>query len=360
MSWSIKILQIGDTALRVHLTFPLLLLWVAAASYPSGGVVAAIDGVVFVLLIFVCVVLHELGHVIAAQHYGIRTPEITVLPIGGLARLERLPRDPSQELVVAAAGPLVNVVLAVVLAGLLGARFDLSTLQPANTDGGVLLGQLLGVNLMLVVFNLIPAFPLDGGRIFRALLAYVQPRHRATRLAARIGQTVAVLFAGAGLLYNPFLILIAVFMFFAAEAEADHESMLAETRDLVARDAMITRFESLGTGSVAADASNLLLQTTQQEFPVIDATGRVAGFVTRTRLIDAMTKHGSNTPVCDIMRNEVTAVAPDAALERVIAAIYAHPARAVAVVDREGRLLGYVNGQNATELMMLKRGRKRR
>ncbi|MEL7348970.1 MAG: site-2 protease family protein, partial [Pseudomonadota bacterium] len=214
MSWSFKLLQIGDTELKVHLTFFLLLLWVAATGYPQGGLGAAMQGVLFVLMVFACVILHELGHVIAAQYYGIRTPEITVLPIGGLARLERMPQKPSQELVVAIAGPLVNVVIAGVLWGLLGARFDLSSMAELTAAGRTLQGQLLAVNVMLVVFNLIPAFPLDGGRIFRALLGYAMARDRATRLAARVGQAVAVVFAFAGLFYNPFLVLIAIFMFF--------------------------------------------------------------------------------------------------------------------------------------------------
>ncbi|MEO0761959.1 MAG: site-2 protease family protein [Pseudomonadota bacterium] len=359
MSWSVKILQLGDTALRLHLTFFLLLIWIAVSYYPQGGIAAAAEGVLFVVLVFVCVVLHELGHVVAAQRYGIRTPEITVLPIGGLARLERMPEKPVQELVVAIAGPLVNVVIAAALILLLEVRVDPASVTAPQAAGHSLQAQLAFVNIILVVFNLIPAFPLDGGRIFRALLGFFMRRDRATTVAARVGQATAVLFALVGLFYNPFLVLIAVFMFFAAEAESSHETMRADTSGHVARDAMIARFESLGPAATAEEAGRLLILTTQQEFPVIGADGRLGGMVTRKKLIEAMGAGGPATPVRDFMETGVPEVAAEAPLERVMEAIYAHPARAAAVVDTAGRLAGYVSAENASELFMLERARRR-
>ncbi|MEM9782405.1 MAG: site-2 protease family protein [Pseudomonadota bacterium] len=360
MSWSTKILQLGDTALRVHMTFFLLLAWIAFTRYQAGGLDAALDGVVFVLLVFTCVILHELGHVIAAQLYGIRTPDITVLPIGGLARLERMPDKPAQELVVAIAGPLVNVAIALVLFGLMGARLEIETIADFQQASLSLTAQIAAVNVMLVVFNLIPAFPLDGGRIFRALLGFFMRRDRATTIAARIGQVTAVVFALAGLFLNPFLVLIAVFMFFAAEAEATHETMRAESSGHVAHDAMISRFESLGPAATAEDAGRLLILTTQQEFPVIQADGRLAGMVTRKALIDAMGRSGPGTRVTTFMTDRVPEVAPETPLEQVMMRIYEHPARAAAVIGRDGRLAGYVSAENASELFMLERARRRR
>lgn len=358
MGWSTKILQLGDTALRVHVTFFLLLAWIGFTRLEAGGIEAAFYGVVFVLLVFTCVVLHELGHVIAAQFYGIRTPDITVLPIGGLARLERMPEKPSQELVVAIAGPLVNVVIAAVLIGVMGARLDITSMAELQQARASLMGQIAAVNVMLVVFNLIPAFPLDGGRIFRALLGFFMRRDRATTVAARLGQATAVLFALAGLFYNPFLVLIAVFMFFAAEAEAAHETMRADSSGHAAEDAMITRFESLAPDATAEAAGQMLIVTTQQEFPVIRADGRLAGMVTRRGLIAAMADSGAATPVAVFMERDVPEIPADAPLDEVIAEIYAHPARAAAVVDRTGRLLGYVSAENALELFMLERARR--
>ncbi|MEM6487244.1 MAG: site-2 protease family protein [Pseudomonadota bacterium] len=351
MAWSFRLLQIGDTALRVHVTFLLLLFWIALTR-SSAGIEAVLLGVVFVVAVFTCVVLHELGHVVAAQLYGIRTPEITVLPIGGIARLERMPQKPGQELVVAIAGPLVNVVIAAVLIGLIGARFDLSSAADIHRAQASIQGQLALVNVMLVVFNLIPAFPLDGGRIFRALLAFFLRRDRATTVAARVGQAAAVVFALVGLFTNPFLVLIAVFMFFAAEAEAAHETAQADTSGLRARDAMAAPVPTLGPDATAADAAALLTRSAQQAFPVIGADGMWLGFITRRRLVSAMGETGPTTPVVAFIETEAPLVAPDTGLGQVLTEIYASPARAAVVLDRNGHFLGYVSAEDAHELLM--------
>ncbi|MGF1502591.1 MAG: site-2 protease family protein [Paracoccaceae bacterium] len=358
MSWSLKIADFGETTLRVHITFFLLLIWVAVSSWPFGGLAAALDGIFFVILIFVCVILHEFGHVLAARRYGIKTPDITVLPIGGLARLERMPEKPAQELWVAIAGPLVNVAIAAVLFMLLGARFDLTDMAEFQSAQGSLQGRVAAVNLLIVAFNLIPAFPLDGGRMLRAALAFRLDRARATLIAARIGQTFAIVFAVVGLFYNPFLLLIAIFLFFAADAEAGHESMRAEARGHTARDAMISRYEGLTPGQSAEDAANLLILTTQQEFPVIAADGSFLGLVTRSGLIAAMKEKGPQTPVTDFMETGIETVEAGAPLDDVLIKLYAHPSRAVAVRGAGGRFAGYINGENASELFLLDRARR--
>ena len=353
MRWSVKIARLGGTSLYVHLTFLLLIAWVAFAGWQGGGPAAAVDGVIFVVLIFVCVVLHEYGHVAAAAWYGIRTPSITLLPIGGLASLERMPDRPGQELVVAIAGPLVNVVIVAILLLVLGARFDFSQIGALERAQMTLSGRLAAVNVMLVLFNLIPAFPLDGGRILRALLATRLPRPRATRYAARVGQAFAVVFAIVGLYGNPFLLLIAIFLFFAAEAEAGQEQMRASFSGYRARDAMITRYESLLPEATAEDAGRLLLQTTQQEFPVIAPGGRFVGMVTRRALVEAMRRSGSSTPVSAFMVADLQTVPEDEPLESVMAKISKSATRAVAVMSRARGFVGYINAENASELYML-------
>ncbi|MFO7856779.1 MAG: site-2 protease family protein [Paracoccaceae bacterium] len=359
MSWSVRLFDIAGTTLRLHLTFFLLLIWVAAASWPQGGAPAALSGIVLVLLVFVCVILHEFGHIFAARRYGIRTPDITILPIGGLARLEKMPDKPGQELIVAIAGPLVNVVIAAALFGILGARIDFTDMAEIEQARGSILVQLAAINVVIVVFNLIPAFPLDGGRMLRALLAYRFDRATATFYAARVGQTFAVALAVFGLFYNPFLALIAIFILFAAESESRFETQRASLSGRSARDAMVERYESLAPDDTAERAGQLLLQTTQQEFPVLDRSGNVAGMVTRSGLIQAIAAGGVETQVKDFMETEVQSVEPDAPLEDVMNKIYNSPVRAVLIVGSGGGLSGYVSAENATELFMLDSARGR-
>src|SRR4051794_27183377 len=185
MTWSIPIGVIGGTAIRIHVTFLLLLLWIAVGHYAQGGTEAAVQGVTFIVLVFACVVLHELGHVFAARRYGVHTPDITLLPIGGVARLARIPEIPGQELVIALAGPAVNVVIAALLYMALGAFPTLAGVEVQN-PGVDILARLASVNLFLFLFNLIPAFPMDGGRVLRALLAYRMGFARATQVAASV------------------------------------------------------------------------------------------------------------------------------------------------------------------------------
>src|SRR5712671_5915556 len=170
MKWSIRIARIAGIDLKIHVTFLIFLAWIAMSYYGSGGREAAIQGTLFVVLLFLCVLLHELGHALTAKSFGIRTPDITLLPIGGVARLERIPEEPKQELLIAIAGPLVNVAIAAVLIFVLKAQATFSDLQDLNTPRVGLLAKLATVNIGLVLFNLIPAFPMDGGRVLRALL----------------------------------------------------------------------------------------------------------------------------------------------------------------------------------------------
>jgi stage IV sporulation protein FB len=360
MQWSVRLFNVGETTVRLHLSFFLLLIWVAWLTWSRGGPLAALDGILFIVLVFVCVVLHEFGHVIAARRYGISTPDITILPIGGLASLEKMPDKPGQELIVAFAGPLVNVVIAAILFAILGARFDLSEVAQVQEAGMTLSGRLAAVNVLLVAFNILPAFPLDGGRAFRALLSYRMPRAKATRYAAWTGQAFAIAFAVIGLMYNPFLVLIALFMFFAGEAESSYETERAAATGRSASDAMISRFESLSPESTADDAAKLLLVTTQQEFPVLDGRGALMGVVTRQGLIDAMQGSGPTTPVTDFMEREVEQVREDAALDEVLHNITRGRAQCVAVMAADGRFLGYVNRENASELFALDQARESR
>src|SRR5262245_29495442 len=350
MGWSIRLFNVGGTAVRIHLTFFLLLAVYAWIGWQQGGAPAAIDLVTFIVLLFVCVVLHEFGHVFAARAYGIRTSDVTLLPIGGVASLERMPEKPAQEIVVALAGPAVNLVIAAVLALGFGASLDFAQMAQFDDARAPLIGRVAVANVALCVFNLIPAFPMDGGRVLRALLALRLGYTRATRVAATIGQGLAFVFALLGLLGSPLLILIAVFIFLAASGEAGYVQAREYTRGYLASHAMITTYKTLGPSSIADDAAGLLLRTTQQEFPVVDGAGVMRGALTRDALIAALQKTGGTTPVLDIMHREIPTVPENACLDHVFERLRGTHAPVVGVVDPAGRLVGYITSENLTEL----------
>ncbi|NRP75681.1 Stage IV sporulation protein FB [Ensifer psoraleae] len=188
MGWSLKLGTIAGTEIRIHMTFVLLLVWIRFTHYQIGGAPAAWEGVAFILSVFVCVVLHEFGHIAAARHFRIKTPDITLLPIGGVARLERNPSQPTEELLVAVAGPLVNIAIAALLFAVIGGVAGLEQLARPQDPQIDFFVRPAGVNIFLVLFNMIPAFPMDGGRVLRAILAWRWSWERATRVAATIGQ----------------------------------------------------------------------------------------------------------------------------------------------------------------------------
>lgn len=355
MRWSVKIAKIAGIEVRIHLTFLLLLAWIGISYYQSGGRDAAIEGVGFVLSVFACVLLHEFGHALAAKIYGIETPDITLLPIGGVARLQRMPDKPSQELVVAIAGPLVNVVIAGILFAVLGSGFDLvQAANMADPKASTLLAKLAFVNVALVIFNLIPAFPMDGGRVLRALLAMVMPHARATLIAARIGQGLAFFLGFIGLFSNPLLIFIALFVYLGAASENAMAQMKDLTTGVRVADAMVTEWVSLGESDTIDDAVQALLRTSQQEFPVLDSRGTLLGILAREPMIRALRESGPETPVVRAMQSCTLAAHPQDHFESAFRLMQESACPALPVVDGSGRLVGLVTMENISELMMIR------
>lgn len=359
MGWSIKLFTLGGTAVRMHLTFLLLLAWIAAVQWARGTPQDAISGVLFIIVLFACVVLHEFGHIWAARRYGIRTPDVTLLPIGGVASMERMPEKPSQEIAVALAGPAVNAVIALVLIAVLGLRFDPEQVSLAALQS-TFLAQVAIANVVLLVFNLIPAFPMDGGRVLRALLAMWLGYARGTKVAARIGQVLAVVFAILGFMGNPLLVLIAIFIFLGAAGEAGYVEVREATRGRRVTEAMITAFEPLGVMSTADDAAALLLRTTQQEFPVLDGASRLRGVVTRKAIIETLRDKGGATPVLQMMAPDVPVVPQSEDLAAAAALLQQSSAHWVGVVDAAGRLVGYLTPESLSELLILRSSREKR
>jgi len=353
MQWSIPVGTVKGTVIRIHLTFVLLLVWIGTSHYARGGRQDAAEGLLFIILLFTCVLLHEFGHVFAARRYGIKTPDITLLPIGGVAQMERIPEKPSEELVVALAGPAVNVVIALVLALVLGGLPALGAGLNMQNPGVGLLERLAWVNVSLVLFNLIPAFPMDGGRVLRALLALRLGHARATRIAAGVGQVVAFALGAAGLFGNPVLIFIALFVYMGAASEGAAAGVREASQSLTTADAAVTRFESLSPTATVEDAVERLLRTSQHDFPVVDGAGRLRGVVTRTGMIAALRATGPGTPVLDVMRRDIPTVGAGQPLEDAVRLIQDGSLPAVGVLDADGRLVGLVTPENLGELMMV-------
>ena len=351
MSWSLPIFRIAGIQLRIHITFLLLIAWLAFGYYAQCGSAAALSRVIFVLLLFLCVVLHEFGHAFAAKAFGINTPDITLLPIGGVARLERMPEEPVQELIIAVAGPLVNVVIAL---GLFVAGGSQVLLNPASLEGGTLIAQLFVINIMLVLFNLLPAFPMDGGRVLRALLATRLSYARATQVAATVGQGFAFIFGFMGLFGpNPFLLFIALFVYIGASQEAALAQMKDVSRRFPVSSAMVREFRTLSEDASLQEAVDALLATSQHDFPVVGDTGNVAGLLTRQDLIGALRKNDPALRVGDVMRRDIPTVTTGTRFEDAFRIMQEFNCPAVPVLDRMKRLVGLLTPENVTELMMV-------
>lgn len=355
MGWSVTILRVAGISVRLHVTFLLFLVWIAASYYIAGGALAAVRGVALIGAIFGSVLLHEFGHALAARRFGVRTPDITLLPIGGVARLERLPEKPRQELWVALAGPAVNVAILALLYAYLAGTQQLAVLSRAGLLTGSAAGRLFFVNLWLLLFNLIPAFPMDGGRVLRALLAERLSYARATEIAAATGQGIAFLFALVGFFFNPFLIFIALFVYLGASSEVPVAQMREAARGLPVAAGMITQFRALSTEAPLSEAVEALLRGYQKEFPVVDPEGRVQGMLCREEMIQALNTAGAHAPIAEVMRRDVPAAAPQEMLEKAFHKMAAGNHAAIPVLSGDGSLVGLLTRENLAEMMMVHR-----
>jgi Zn-dependent protease/CBS domain-containing protein len=362
---SIKLLTVSGIEIRMHLTFPLILLWGALqfGLVLGLGLPGAAFGVLVTLLLFVIVVLHELGHSYAALGYKIPVQRIVLLPIGGVAELGRLPEDPRQELVVALAGPAVNFVLAVVLwlvaqATPLGRALAGDPL-PQLFTGGMLADPVAAVfqyvfsaNLAIGLFNLLPAFPLDGGRVLRALLAMRLTYPRATAVAVGIGQTMAWLLGLWGVLNgNFFLVILAIFIYMAGSQEGrmvQVKNVLASVR---VRQAFARRAVVLMPYDPVSRAVELTLQSFQADFPVCDG-GRVVGLVTAADVMQALQQHREHVPVAQVMRTEFPIASPLDSVYDVQQRMLELNLSAVPVVE-DGVFVGMLTSRDISELYQM-------
>lgn len=352
MKWSTRIGTFAGIGVYVHTTFLMLIAWVAFVHWQTEhSVHAAFQGAAFVLALFGCVVLHEFGHALTARRFGIRTRDITLLPIGGIARLERMPDDPRQELWVALAGPAVNVIIALALFAVVQVTGTFAPLRTVSVTSGSFVERLMLVNLFLAAFNMLPAFPMDGGRVLRALLAIRMDYTRATQLAATIGQGMALVFGLIGLFFNPFLMFIALFVWIGAGQEAAMTLMKSALGGIPLQRAMITDFRTLARHDSLSRAVELLLSGAQQDFPVLDA-GAVVGILTRGDLLAALARQEQQAPVERIMRRDFLVADPLDMLDVTFQRLQDHQCRTIPVVHR-GNLVGLLTMDNVGEFLSI-------
>jgi stage IV sporulation protein FB len=354
VTWSYRIARIAGTDIKVHVTFLLLLGWYAFAAWRSQGPDAAIEGVVFLVALFLCVLLHEFGHILTARRFGVRTPDVILLPIGGVARLERIPDDPKQELLIAVGGPVVTLVIIVVLYAWLRLTGEMPPLLP-DPGAGRFAERLMGVNVWLLGFNLIPAFPMDGGRMLRATLASRIGAVRATRAAAILGQVFAAGMVLAGLSGNILLAIIGMFVFIGASAETNAVETRAMGAGLRVEDMMVTQFRTLPGRATLAQAVDLLLSGDQREFPVVDDDGRPGGILTRDNLIKGLRERGPASTVAEAMTASAPAVSPALAFQDALDRLRGSGLPALPVVGDGGILVGLLTMDNVSDLLLVRR-----
>jgi len=354
MKWSFKLIRLAGIDVYVHATFFILILWIGLSYWQiEGSLSAVISGIGFIMALFACVVLHEFGHALTARRYGIRTLHITLLPIGGVAAMERMPDDPKQEIVVALAGPAVNMVIAFVLWLWLAVGNVLVPVDQLSLTGGPFAERLMLINVVLAVFNLIPAFPMDGGRVLRALLAMRMNHNKATQLAAKVGQGLAFWLGLMGLLYNPFLIFIALFVWIGATAEAAMEQVKSTLSGISVGRAMLTDFEVLSPHDHLDRAIQLTLSSSQKDFPVLDGAD-VVGVLTQTDLLKALQEQGEQAIVSDWMQAKLQSAEMDEPIEKVLQRLQTCQCRLLSVTEA-GLLVGIINMDNIMELISIQK-----
>ena len=352
MKWSWKLGTFAGIDVFIHATFLLIIGWVGFSHWQQTGTLAGtLEGILFILLLFGCVALHEFGHALAARRYGIKTRDITLYIIGGVARLERMPNKPIQELWVALAGPAVNVFIAALLFGWLVLSNTLEPLTSLSMTSGSLIERLMLVNLSLALFNLIPAFPMDGGRVLRALLALRLEYTLATQVAVTIGQGIALLLGFLGLFSNPLLLFIAFFVWIGAGQEASMVQMKSAMGGIPVGRVTITNYQALSPQDTLARAVEMILAGSQTDFPVVENNG-VVGVLTRNDILSALSQQNRSIPVGAIMRRDFEIADVNEMLELAFARLQACNCHTMPVTHN-GQLVGLLTTDNIGEFLLI-------
>lgn len=360
MKGSLSLGKFFGIRVQIHWTFLLIIAWAVYIGWSQGeNVESVLWTIALVLAIFACVVLHEFGHALTARRYGINTRKITLLPIGGVASLERMPEEPKQELLVAVMGPVVNIVIAGILFFFVWSQLDVFQQSPEQAqeffqvvNGENFLMYLFTTNIILVVFNAIPAFPMDGGRVLRALLSFQMDRVRATQIAANLGQVIAIFFFFIGLMYNIILIFIALFVFFGASSEYMMVQQMSILKGHNVREAMMSDYTVLNPGDKLDRLAEVLLSGTERHFIVAREGAGVVGVLYNEAITEAFQKQRKDLTVDDLMDKEYQAVKPDEDLSEIYRTVQRRRHSFFPVMEN-GELMGTIDMENINEFMMI-------
>ncbi|SEA98442.1 Zn-dependent protease (includes SpoIVFB) [Flavobacterium gillisiae] len=356
MKGTFKLAKVAGIGVFIHWTFSLLIAFIIFTNYRTGyNAIQILWSLVFVLSIFVTVVMHEFGHAMAARNYGIQTKDITLLPIGGLARLDRMPEKPLEELVVAFAGPLVNIFLALITSFVITFPDNPEALavQLSNSvNASNFFLYFFIVNIVLAIFNLIPAFPMDGGRVLRALLSFKFKRHIATRIAARIGQFIAMGFIFLGFFSNPFLIFIGLFVIMGAQMETEHTSSKFILKGFKVRDVLMKQYQTIDANEPIKTAIALLLDSQSKIF-MITENNEPVGTLNRDQIIAALSERGENTDIRSAMNKNLIYLDVETLLEDIFELVSANKSNLMLVMEN-GFLVGTLDTENLLEFLLIK------
>ena len=359
MKNSLKIGKPFGITISIHWTFLFLIIWIVAIDLGRGlNSQQVMMSVLFVLALFICVVLHELGHSLTAKALGGDVKSITLLPIGGMANIKKMPDKPKEEFLITIAGLLVNVVIALILWLILSSLGPVHITQidfTAITTKNFFL-MLMVVNLILVVFNLIPAFPMDGGRLLRAVLSFRMNKVRATSIAKTVGKTFAVAFVILGLFYNPFLIVIGIFVFLGAQAEYEMVRYHDVLNKYKVEDLISTNFKSLDAEDSLETAANTLIHGSDNGFVIKSGTG-FRGILTKEHLIRGLTKLGNHAKIKEVVTEPVYSVDPGKPLNTVFEEMIKHKYQLVPVFSN-GHFVGILDMENIRELIMVEQAER--
>ena len=355
MKGSFKLGNIAGIDVFLHWTFSLLILYIVYINYKAGqNTIQIAWSILFILCVFATVLLHELGHAITAKKFNIKTYNITLLPIGGVASLEKLPEKPSEELMVAFAGPMVNITLAL-LVSLFIQYPNNSEEMIAQLSGGInsnnfLLNFFL-VNMALALFNLIPAFPMDGGRMLRAVLSYQLKRNVATKIAARIGQIVAIGFIVLGFSYNPFLIFIGIFVIMAAQIETNYTESKYLLKGYKVRDVLMKQYPTIDCNETLDTAVKLMLDS-QNKYFLVTKNGILLGTLNRDQILEGLSKKEEEASLTSIIDKNLIYLEANSLLEDVFELIYKHKSTLMLVLE-DNRFIGTLDMENLMEFILV-------
>ncbi len=351
MRWSFKLGKIFGIHFNIHATFFLLLFFIFFSALSKRGAADAMLAVLFICAVFACVLIHELSHSLIARRFGKEAKSITLLPIGGVATLEEMPEKPSQEIAMSIIGPFINLVIAGILYIFIGHWTGISAPNLYPDSARAFFAGLIGVNIILAIFNLIPAFPMDGGRVLRGILAFKMDYVRATSIAVFIGQAVAMFFIFYGIFFNWWLALIGIFLYMGAGSEKQHVMLRNVLQRIPTREVMATDFRSLRPDEPLSRSLEHVYHGCQQDFPVAGERG-IEGILTRMDIISAIHDKGVDIPVSEVMDRDFISVYPQTPLDEVYRELLSGHKTAASVLEGK-QLRGMISLDGISRYIMI-------